>query len=254
MAFALNPPLTAKNGHTLKGIFAGRVSDPGPGKQSLLSLDDQESMHREWLAANTDLPGDITVVAGSGSGEILDRHELDHLWDLVGTGEYDFVRTEDLGRIVRRIQAHLFAEHCVDHGTRLISQNDFVDTAVPGWEDRSIFAAWHHERSSRDTSERIKRSHRGRFTNGGALRRLIPGIIKLPGAKTDADLSKDPYWERIYDEWFTRLENGQTYSDIADWLNSIGAPTGCTRTSPRTFLPPLGLHRPRSLRSCDCIG
>src|SRR4051812_2710315 len=103
MTSNLHPPLTARNGHTLKGIFAGRVSDPGPGKQSILSLDDQESMHDEWLKVSTDLPSKITVVGGSGGGEILDRNELDQLFDLVATDEYDFVRTEDLGRIVRRI-------------------------------------------------------------------------------------------------------------------------------------------------------
>jgi hypothetical protein len=76
MAFGLNPPLVTKNGHTLEVIIAGgRVSDPGPGKQSILSLDDQESMHMECLNANTDLPLNVTVVAGSGSGEILDREE-----------------------------------------------------------------------------------------------------------------------------------------------------------------------------------
>jgi site-specific DNA recombinase len=229
MTFHLNPPLTAKNGRVLEVIIAGRVSDPGPGKQSILSLDDQESMHREWLKANTNLPFNVTVVAGSGSGEFLDREEYLRLLDLVATGKFDVVLTEDLGRIVRRIYAHLFAEHCVDHGTRLISQNDHVDTLLEGWEDRSIFSAWHHERSNRDTSDRIKRAHRGRFKNGGALRRLIPGVIKPPGAKTDAELHKDPLWEKIYDEWFTRLERGQLFADIADWLNSIGAHTGCKR-------------------------
>lgn len=229
MTFNLNPPLTAKNGHTIKVIFAGRVSDPGPGKQSIESLDDQESMHLEWLTANTEMPFEVTVVAGSGSGEVLDRVEYLKLIDLVSTGDYDAVRCEDLGRVVRRIHAHLFAEHCVDFQTRLISKNDNIDTGIPGWEDRSIFSAWHHERSNRDTSDRIKRAHRGRFKNGGALRRLIPGIIKPPGAKTDDDLYLDDYWKKVYDEWFTRLENGQTFSDIADWLNSIGAPTGCKR-------------------------
>ena len=148
MTSYLNPPLTAKNGHTLEVIIAGRVSDPGPGKQSILSLDDQESMHMEWLKVNTDLPFNVTVVADSGSGEILDREEYLRLLDLVVTGRFDLVLSEDLGRIVRRIYAHLFAEHCVDHGTRLISKNDHVDTLVEGWEDRSIFSAWHHERST----------------------------------------------------------------------------------------------------------
>jgi hypothetical protein len=74
--------------------------------------------------------------------------------------------------------------------------------------DRSIFSARHHEGSNRDTSDRIKRAHRGRFKNGGALRRLISGIIKRPGAKTDEDLYLDDHWRKVYDEWFTRLENG----------------------------------------------
>ncbi len=229
MTIYLNPPLTAKNGHTLKVIFVCRVSDPGPGKQSIESLTDQESMHREWLKSVTEMPFEVTVVAGSGSGEILDRDEALQLSELVATDEYDLVRCEDLGRVFRRIHAHLFAEDCVDHNTRLISQNDNVDTLIPGWEDRSIFSAWHHERSNRDTSDRIKRTHRARFFNGGDLRRLIPGIIKPPGAKSDEDLSKDPFWEKIYDEWFTRLDKDQSFADIADWLNSIGAPTGSKR-------------------------
>ena len=57
---------------------------------------------------------------------------------------------------------------------------------------------------------------------GGVLRRPIPGHIKPKGAKTDADMYKDPEWEPIYDEWFNRLENGEGFSDVGDWLNSIG--------------------------------
>jgi site-specific DNA recombinase len=244
MASSLNPPLTAKNGHTLEVILVARVSNPGPGKQSIESLDDQESMHLEWLELNAGMPFKVTVVAGSGSGEILDREEFFRLEDLVATGIYDLVLCEDLGRIVRRLHAHLFAEHCVDYETRLISKNDHVDTLVPGWEDRSIFSSWHHERSNRDTSERIKRAHRGRFSNGGALRRLIPGIVKPPGAKTDADLHKDPYWEKIYDEWFSRLENGQTFSDVTDWLNANEVPTGCKR----------GKKRAKTKYDCQLVG
>jgi DNA invertase Pin-like site-specific DNA recombinase len=98
MASSLNPPLTAKNGHTLEVILVGRVSNPGPGKQSIESLDDQESMHLEWLKENAGMPFKVTVVAGSGSGEILDREEFFRLEDLVATGLYDLVLCEDLGR------------------------------------------------------------------------------------------------------------------------------------------------------------
>ena len=157
MRSLLNPPVTAKNGHTINVIVVCRVSDPGPGKQDIRSLDDQAAMHIEWLNSHVDLPCRITYVNGCGSGELLDRREYLELLDLVATREYDLVLCEDLVRIARRIHSHLFAEACDEHSTRLISKNDAVDTAVDGWQDRTIFSAWHHERSNRDTSVRINR-------------------------------------------------------------------------------------------------
>ena len=209
------------------------MSDTGPGKQDIRSLADQESLHRERLDTHTDLPLNVTVIAGSGSGETLDRKGFFELSNRVETRQYDLVLCEDLGRIVRRIHAHIFAELCADFETRLISLNDNVDTAHPGWQDRTIFSARHHERSNRDTSDRIKRTHRSRFSQGGVLPHLIPGYIKSPGAKSDADVRKDPDWEPIYDEWFARLERGDSFSDIADWLNAKGVPTGCKRGNKR---------------------
>ena len=87
----LNPPLTPRNGHTLEILVACRVSDPRPGKQDERSLDDQEVEHREWVKVHTDLPFNITVVAGSGSGEWLERDEYLQLIDLVGSRRFDLV-------------------------------------------------------------------------------------------------------------------------------------------------------------------
>jgi site-specific DNA recombinase len=128
----IDPPLQAKNGHILRTLFVVRVSNPAPGKQDIRSNDDQKAKNLEWLKARTDLPIELKVIAGSGSGEHLDRNEYIELLELVETGLWDLVVCEDLGRIVRRIQAHLFAELCVDHNTRLVSINDVVDTAVEG--------------------------------------------------------------------------------------------------------------------------
>jgi len=222
----LKPPLAARNGHTLKVILPCRVSDPGPGKQDIMSLADQEAMHRRWLSEHTSLPLSITVLAGSGSGECLERREYRQLIELVESNEFDLVLTEDLGRILRRIQAHLLCELCVDHRVRLIACNDHIDTLESGWEDRSIISASHHERSNRDTSDRIKRTHRNRFEQGRCLSLPIYGYRKAPGGKTDDDLKKVPEAEAIYKEWFERLDNGNSYSEIADWLNSINVPTG----------------------------
>ena len=109
--------------------------------------------------------------------------------------------------------------------------NDHVDTAQDDWEDRSIFSAWHHERSNRDTSSRIKRAHRSRFQQGECLSLPIYGYVKKPGTRSDADLEKLPEAEAIYTEWFDRLDRGASYAEVADWLNEHGVPLGpyCTQ-------------------------
>jgi hypothetical protein len=127
--------------------------------------------------------------------------------------------TEDLGRIVRRIHAHIFAEFCVDCGTRLLAINDHVDTAEPGWQDRSIFAAWHHEWSNRDTSERIKRAHLSRFAQGGCAQFPVFGIIKPPGAKNDSEWYKDPAAEPIVHRIAEMLYDDYPYQSVGEWLS-----------------------------------
>ena len=61
---------------------------------------------------------------------------------MIRSRKYDLVLTEDLGRIVRRVQAHLVCELCEAFQTRLISMmTDQVDTGQPGGVMSSIFAA-----------------------------------------------------------------------------------------------------------------
>ena len=214
--FTLDPPLSARNGRTVRVLVPCRVSDPT--KQDERSLEDQENQHRRWLQENTDLAVELKVLAGSGSGEWLDRREYLDLIEFVESDKYDLVLTEDLGRIARRIQSHLFCENCVDHEVRLISLFDHIDTAVDGWEDRSIFSAWHHERSNRDTSGRIKRTHENRFAYGGCLSLPIYGYIKKLGAKDDDDVEKDPAAISVYEEWFSRLDAGALCANMTETL------------------------------------
>ena len=200
----LQPPLRVRRGECLRVILPGRVSDPRPGKQDEeQSLGDQQDIQRRWLAAHTDLPLHIEVIAGSGSGELLDREEYERLLELIESEEYDLVLTEDLGRIVRRVHALLVCEHCEDHGTRLIAINNHnVDTAKPGWRDATFFASYFYEKDNADKSARLKERLRSRFLAGGALPGLIYGYILPVGAKSDEELRKDPNAEDVYREWF----------------------------------------------------
>lgn len=226
----LSPPLAPKNGHTLQVLAVCRVSSPGENKQDIRSLDDQEALLKKFLDDNTDLPCEFTVIAGSGSGENLERKEYLQLLDEIDSERYDLVVTEDLSRIARRVQAHLVCEQCIDCSTRLIAINDRVDTAVKGWEDASMMSTLHHSRSNRDTSDRIKRAHRNRFQSGGCVNQVRFGYIKPPGAKSDVDVIKDPDAEPYWIEWFQRLDEEEaTYAEIADWLNNEGVPPGPNR-------------------------
>jgi DNA invertase Pin-like site-specific DNA recombinase len=222
----LQPPIRPKNGSVVRVILVARVSDPGPGKQDIRSLDDQRLKLETFASANIESPIEFKVIAGSGSGENTERAEYLEVIELVASGLYDLVLVEDLGRIVRRMAAHLFAEHCAENDTRLIAINDHIDTGVPGWEDRSIFSAWHHEKSNRDTGDRIKRTHQSRFQSGGCAQFPIFGIIKPPGSKNDSEWRKDPECEAIYAMMAAMLSEHGNYSQVADCLNEKGIKPG----------------------------
>jgi site-specific DNA recombinase len=216
MAVNLQPPLLARNGHTLKVLGIARISTI---HQDVLSLEDQEQLYRKWLNQNTDLPYDLTMISGRGSGEDLER--IDYLEALyaIKTRTYDLIVAEDLGRITRRVHSQIFCELCEDAGTRLIAINDNVDTSIGNWRLNAAFASMRHEMYNADTAKRIRRSLRNRFEHGGVLGVQVFGIIKPLGANKDSELSKNPKAQPIYDEMFRLLENGASYSEVADWLN-----------------------------------
>ena len=137
MVSPFQPPLAARNGHQLKVLGIARISTE---HQDLLSLEDQEALYRRWLAEHTDLDYDLRMVSGCGSGECLDRQEALQATAEVQTGTYDLVIAEDLGRIFRRVHAHLFCELCEDVGTRLVAVNDHVGTGTEGWRLHAFFA------------------------------------------------------------------------------------------------------------------
>src|SRR5687768_12080697 len=102
----LNPPLVARNGCKLKVLGIARIRG-GPG-QTEKSDEDQGALYREYLEANCDIPLELKLIAGTGSGERLDREELEQAQAELETGQYDLVIAEDLGRIMRRMHALLF--------------------------------------------------------------------------------------------------------------------------------------------------
>jgi hypothetical protein len=224
MAMFLSPPLAPpKNGLTYIILAICRISGP---HQDPKSLEDQEASYREWLDRNLGMPYELIVVAGQGSGEWLDRNELVQSEEHVQSGKFDLVIVEDLGRIARRIHAQLFCEMCEDFDTRVIALNDALDTAHPNWRFIAGFSTIKHESSNTDGAQRIRRTLRNRFANGGVCQFVIFGYEKPANAKHDSELRKLSDAEPIYDQWFTRLERGESFAQVADWLNELGIQPG----------------------------
>lgn len=218
---SLDSSFVPKAGTVLRVVGICRISTT---HQDPRSLADQEAYYRTWLKEHVDVPWTLEIIAGQGSGENLEREEYLEL--IERTAEFDLVITEDLGRICRRVQAHVFCENAIDVETRVIAINDRVDTADEDWEMSSYFAVMKHESYNKDTSRRIRRSLRNRFTQGAVVQCLPYGYVKPHAKATDAECSKDPQAEPIYEEWFRRLEEGQSYAEISDWLNANKVPVG----------------------------
>lgn len=215
--------ITAPDGRSLRAVYVCRISTEN---QSELSLDDQRALLECWLRANYSGPFEAIVIQTQGSGERTDRPELQQLEELVRTRRVDLILCEDLGRIMRRFLAVVFCETCQDFGVRLIALNDAIDTFDTDWQMPSVLAAFRHERHNTDTSARIRRTFRNRFMQGGINQFVIAGYAKPPGAKFDTEIVKLPEAEPVYDRWFQILEDGGTYSDVADFLNEIEFPMG----------------------------
>jgi site-specific DNA recombinase len=216
-------PLAPRRGRDLRVLVVARISTT---HQDPRSLDDQAALCERHVRDRYDGPVRFERVSGQGSGEVIDRADFLRAVELVESGAFDLVITEDLGRICRRTQGTVFCEACEDAGTRLVAINDHIDTARGDWRMHAFFATMKHEMANQDTSQRIKRSLGNRFDQGGVVQTLVYGYVKPPGATSDSQVTKDPAAGPVYDEVFRRLEEGATYAEVADWLNASGIPTG----------------------------
>jgi DNA invertase Pin-like site-specific DNA recombinase len=194
--------------------------------QDQRSLADQQALLERYVRDHYEGPVEWTIISSQDSGEYLDREESARAEALVETRTQDLVIAEDLARLYRRAKAYDFCELCQDCDTRLIAINDHVDTGRNDWHLSALFSVFRHESYNRDTSERIRRSLRHRFPQGLVFQFSIYGYVKPENAKSDAEVSKDPAAEAVYDEWFRRLEHGASFAEVADWLNKLGIPTG----------------------------
>jgi DNA invertase Pin-like site-specific DNA recombinase len=222
--------LLPRNGHTFRILAICRISTE---HQDERSLEDQEAMLRKWIKLNYPGQVEVHVFASRDSGEALDRAEYLQAIEMVESRTVDLVIMEDSGRFARRNHAVLFCEICEDAETRLVALNDNIDTSEDNWRVNAGFASLRHELYNKDTAARIRRTLQNRFVNGGMLLCTIYGYMKPAKGATDNDVVRLPEAEPVYDRWFTMLEEGATYAEVADWLNSLSIKPGKYSTNTR---------------------
>lgn len=215
--------LTARNLVTLVVLIVARISTVHQDRRSLA---DQIALCEQYVRDRYHGPVEFMHIQGQGSGEVLDRCELAEAEAAIESGRFDLIIVEDIGRICRRHRAFDFCEMAEDAGTRLVALNDAIDTAREDWRLNAVFASFKHESSNQDTSKRIRRSLRHRFEQGGVLQTFPFGYIVPQGATTDAEVFKNPEAEPVMEQIFRMLEEGASYQEVADWLNSHGVKPG----------------------------
>lgn len=216
------PPLRPRNGHTLVVGIVARIS--GCANQKELSLEDQQDHGKEVVAelhegaASTE----YRIIATKGRGERLDRRELEQIRQELLRAELDVLVIEDMGRLVRGVEAARHFGPAVDHGTRAISPNDRGDTLNPTWERDALAACRDHVAHNAHTSRRLKHKLMNRFLKfGGATARPIAGYEVPPDAKTYADWRKQEDATPVIAEGMRRLRQTKKFEAVAESFNAV---------------------------------
>jgi site-specific DNA recombinase len=232
-----NQELIPRNGHTLEVGIVARIS--GCPNQKEVSLEDQEDHGKEVVHDIYPEPKPVRyeVIATKGKGERLDRPELADIESLLRSRRLDLMVMEDIGRLVRGAEAVKICGIAVDHGVRVISPNDGIDTADDTWEEDVLDACKEHVGHNAHTSKRLKHKLMNRFRKyGGATALVPPGYIKPPREQTE---DGTPTNTRTYAEWLMddslteKIRFGAQLlfetlncSAVADWFNQNGMPLG----------------------------
>lgn len=225
MSFSQPNELVPRNGYSLAVGIPGRIS--GCANQKELSLEDQVDHGKQVAHEMYDGEIEFRTITTKGKGERLDRPELMEIENWLKSDELDLLIVEDLGRLVRGPAAHRLCGIAVDHGTRVISPNDFIDTNNDNWEDDVLDACKEHLKHNTHTSRRLKYKLMNRFEKfGGATPCPVAGYIKPDKAKSYSDWAKDEdaaVFIRKGLQILKRTINGEA---VAEYFNENGFSPG----------------------------
>jgi site-specific DNA recombinase len=223
---------TPRNGHTYVVAIVARIS--GCQNQKEESLEDQIDHAKAEIAPHVSYPIEYRVIATKGKGEWLVREELAELESLIRSRTLDLIFAEDLGRIVRGAEATDLLGLAKDHGTRVISPNDCIDTDDPDWEKDALEACADHVGYNQHTSKRIKHKMMNRFVKYGMTSaQPIAGYFVPQGADRYDLWQKLPEAEAIIREGYRLLRETGSCAQVADHFNGARLLRGARSRSPR---------------------
>ena len=101
---------------------------------------------------------------------LVDRATIREAEDLIATGDWDLVISEDLSRIYRNPRhQYNFVQDCVDADTRVICIGDSLDTSDENWEIMLGVATLRHGTTIPDVRRRVRRTATHAFHGGGMV-------------------------------------------------------------------------------------
>ena len=232
--------LSPRNGHMLVVGIVARIS--GCQGQKEVSNDDQVDHAKQEVERMYDGPIEYRVIATTGKGERAHRPELAQIEAELRKRELDLLVVEDLGRLVRGAAAVRLLGVAVDHGVRVISPNDYIDTSEPCWEEDALSARRDHVGHNSHTSKRIKHKMMNRFEKyGGATPCPIAGYIvpKPQDAATFEEWKSHNGSTKSFGSWrkdeaatphiqagLKLLRETKNCSTVADYFNRVGFERG----------------------------
>ncbi len=224
-------------GGPLMVIMIGRISTDHQNIENIEASYEEDERYLKRLYA-----GEMHIkrLGERGSGWKINRATINEALEEIKTSIWDVVIMEDLGRAYRNPQFQFMIAHlCVDHDTRLICIGDGLDTGEAHWEPILGTAVMRHSMTVPDTRRRVKRTATHAFHRGGMVLKIRFGYRRLTpeeaasGAYGPVNLRMAKVAEAtpIILEIRVRALRGDSYPNIAEWLNDSGIKPGEYATS-----------------------
>lgn len=210
-------------------------------------IDDQQRICRE--RAEQDgfrIAAELEFSDKAVSGTKRDRAGLNAMIDAARQGKFEVLYLFSLSRLAREsvITMPLLKQLVHNHGIRIISISEGIDTAQQGWELIASILALQHERYIKDLGDNVFRGQEGAVLAGRSVGDYCFGYssVPLPGGETSrrSRHAKPPMGYIIDPEnaaWVLRIYywyvvEGRSLSWIARELNRLNAPKDHRATTP----------------------